>query len=402
MPIAKGVAKVVSYKKETTFGTPAGSSGGRQLRRVTSAFNLTKETYESSEIRTDRQIGDFRHGVRSAEGSLDGELSSNTYSEFMGSLLARDFAAVTSVTGLSVTIAAAGSLYTVTRSTGNWTGAVNVGQVIRLSGGTLDAANIDKNLLIVSMTATVLTVAVLNGSALTAQGPIASVTAAVPGKYTFVPASAHTDQSYTVEEWYSDIAQSEVYTGMKVGSMAVQLPSTGMATVNFSFQGKDLAATGTSQYFTSPTAQGVDGLYTAVNGILSVDGTPVAVVTSADFNVERALENATVVGSNSVAEIFTGRIRVSGNLSIYFQDTAMRDKYDDETVGSLTFTFTEDNTAGADFISFCLPKVKFGSFTKDDGELGLVASTSFQALLNENTTAGLVGSTIAVQDSNAV
>jgi hypothetical protein len=401
MPIAKGVAKVVAYKKETTFGTLAGAIGARQLRRVTSAFNLMKETYESGEIRTDRQIADFRHGVRSAEGSLNGELSSNTYSDFMGSLLARDFAAVASLTGLSITITGTGPTYTVSRAAGNWVGTLFVGQVVRLTAGTFNVANLNKNILIIGMTASDLTVVPLNGSALVAEGPIAAATVAVPGKHTFVPATGHTDQSYTVEEWYQDIAQSETYTGMKVGSMNVQLPSTGMATVDLSFQGSNLTRVGTTQYFTSPAAQGVDGLYTAVNGVVVVDGVPVAVITSADFSIERALENATVVGSNSVAEIFTGRIRATGNLSVYFQDAAMRDKFDLETSASLVFTFTEDNTAGADFISFALPKVKFGSFTKDDGELGLIASTSFQALLNEATAGGLIASTIAIQDSNA-
>jgi len=106
MAISKGVAKVVAYKKESTWGTPAGSTGGKQVRRVTADFNLTKETYESNEIRTDRQLADFRHGVRSADGTLSGELSPNSYADFMQSLVAKDFAAVSAVASLSVTIAA--------------------------------------------------------------------------------------------------------------------------------------------------------------------------------------------------------------------------------------------------------------------------------------------------------
>ena len=70
--IAKGVSKKIGYRKESTWGTLAGPTGGKYLRRVTANFNLTKETYESAEIRTDLQISDFRHGVRSAEGSLNG------------------------------------------------------------------------------------------------------------------------------------------------------------------------------------------------------------------------------------------------------------------------------------------------------------------------------------------
>lgn len=399
MTIAKGTAKQVGYKKESSFGTLAGASAGKLLRRVTASFNLTKETYESGEIRTDRQIADFRHGVRSAEGSLNGELAPASYADFIGSVLARDFTSGVTATA-SIDIEASGALYTLTRSTGDFLAdGFKVGQVVRLTGSGLTAGNVGINLLITAVAATILTIKVVNGADLVEEGPISSVTVTVVGKTTFVPSTGHTDQSYTVEEWYSDIGQSEVYTGMKVNSVAVQLPATGLTTIDVAFAGKDMAATGTSQYFSSPTAQGTDGIFAAVNGVMLVDGAPVALVTSADFTVERATENATAVGSNSVADIFTGRIRVTGNLSVYFQDAAFRTYFDAETPVSLVLVLTSDSSNDSDFVTFTLPKVKLGSFTKDDGELGVVAATSFQALLNEVTTGGLPATTIAVQDS---
>jgi Phage tail tube protein len=402
MTISKGTSKQVGYKKETTWGVLAGNTSGKLIRRVTANFNLVKEAYESNEIRTDRQIADFRHGVRSAEGSLNGELSPASYADFMGSIVGRDFTTAPASSSASITIAASGTLYTVTRSTGDFlTDGFKVGQVVRLSGAGLDVANAAKNLLIASASATVLTVKVVNSSALVAEGPIASVTVTAVGKTTFVPTTGHTDQSYTVEEFYADIAQSEVYTGMKLNSMAVQLPATGLTTVDFGFAGKDLTQTGTSQYFTSPTAQNSNGIFAAVNGVMLVNGAPVALVTSADFSVERATENATAVGSNSVAEIFTGRIRVTGNLSVYFQDATFRGYFDSETPVSVVLTLTTDSTADSDFVTFTLPKVKLGSFTKDDGELGTVASASFQALLNDVIDTGLPATTIQIQDSAA-
>lgn len=403
MPISKGTAKVVAYKRETTWGTAATATGASQLRRVTADFNLEKETYESGEIRVDRQTADFRHGVRSAAGSLNGELSPKSYADFMAAVVARDFSAVTALSGLSVTIAASGALYTVTRSAGSFiTDGVKVGQVIRLTGAGLNANNSNKNLLVVSMTALALTVKVLNGTVMTAEGPIASVGVSFPGKQTYVPKTGHTEDSFTVEQWFSDIAQSEVYTGMKVGSMAVSLPATGLTTVDFSFMGKDLAQKGTSQYFTSPTAQGTDGIFAAVNGAMVVNGQVVGLITSADFTVERAMENATAVGSNSIAEVFTGRITASGNLSVYFQDAAFRNYFDDETPVSIVMTLTTSNTATSDFISFVLPKVKLNGHSVDDGELGLTASVPFQALLNDVETAGLMGTTVMIQDSTLV
>lgn len=401
MPISKGTSKQVAYKKETTFGTPAGTSGGSLLRRVTANFNLVKEAYESNEIRVDRQVADFRHGVRSAEGTLNGELSSSSYDDFMASVVGKDFVAVSLGAAAQTTVTAVGSVYTLVRASGSFlTDGIKVGMVIRAAGLTTSGDN-GKNLLVASVTATNIVVVPLNGSTMTAQGTASSVTLTAPGKQTFVPATGHTDDSYTVEEFYADIAQSEVYTGMKVNSLAVQLPATGLTTIDIGFAGKDLTQTGTSQYFSTPTAQGTQGIFAAVNGVMLVQGAPVALITSADFSIERATENATVVGSNSIADIFTGRIRVTGNLSVYFQDAAFRDYFNAETPVSLVLSVTSDSTATANFITFTLPKVKLGSFTKDDGELGIIASTSFQALLNDVTTAGLPATTIQIQDSAA-
>jgi len=219
--IATGVKKRIAYKKEgaLTWGQLAGATGAKQLRRVTGMFNLKKATYESSEIRLDYQTADMRHGIRSAEGSVNGELSPGTYSDLIGSLVAQDFSSNSTTTSPgSVTIAGTGPTYTITRTTGSWiTDAVTVGTVIRFTGLTTTADNA-KNLLVTSLTATVATVVVLNGSGLTASVVATGAAYSVPGKSTAIPLTGHTDQSYTFEEYFTDILQSEVYTGMKVES----------------------------------------------------------------------------------------------------------------------------------------------------------------------------------------
>lgn len=404
--VSKGTAKVISYKKETgCWGEIASATGAKQLRRVTGSFNLVRDSFESNEIRTDRQLADFRLGVKSVDGSLNGELSSTTYADFMQSLVAKDFASVTAITGLTITIASTATtgVYTVTRTAGSWLAdGANVGTVVRLSGASVTPADVNKNLLVSGVTALVLTVTTFNGLTLTPASAVASVTATVAGKVTYVPKTGHTEDSYTLEEWYGDIAQSQVFTGLKVGSMNVQLPSTGLATVDFKFTGKDLTQTGTSQYFTSPASQGTNGIYASVNGKVLVNGVPIALITSADFSVERSLENAIAVGSNSLAEIFTGRIKAMGNMSVYFVDASFRDYFKNETPLSVVFTLTKDSTSNTDFISFVLPKVKLTSHTVDDQELGLTASCAFQALLNDDITTGLPATTILIQDSALV
>lgn len=407
MPLAQGVSKVVAYKKEGTWGTAAASgAGAKALRRVTAAFNLSKEAYQSEELRTDYQISDFRHGVRSVEGSLNGELSAGSYADLMAAVLTKDFVAGTTAnhaaTGNLTIGAAVSGVYPATRATGSWiTDGFRVGDVIRITAGTgLNADVLNKNLLIVALTATVASVIVLNGSTITPSSSSAATAVSVIGKKTWVPQTGHTNDSFTIEEWFGNISQSEVFTGVKVNTMGISLPATGMATVDFGFMGKDLAVTGTTQYFTSPT-QGTGGVFAGVNGAVIFNGTPVAVITDASINVDRGLSNATVLGSNSIAEVFTGRANVSGSLSVYFTDAVARNAFKDETEVSLIFTMTANNTATSDVISITMPRVKLNSFTRDDTETAITASMDFQALLNPATTNGGEITTITIQDSAA-
>lgn len=400
--LAKGVSKKVAYKKETNWGELAGDTGAKEIRRVTSSFNVEVETLQSAEIRTDYQIADYRHGTRSATGSIEGELSPATYSDFFAAALAKNFVAGGTTTGASVTIAVSGDLYTITRAAGSWlTDGYYVGNIVRMSGAGLNVGNVANNCLILSMTALVLTVNTLGDNVLVAEGPIAATDIAVVGKQTYAPLTGHTSDSFTFEEFYSDISpnQSEVYTGNKVGSVAVQLPTSGFVTTSINFMGKDLEQTGTTRYFTSPTAANTEGLTVAVSGAVIVNGVPAAVITSASFNIDRALEPAQVIGTNHAVQIFDGRINVTGDFSTYFLDGTFRDYFLNEDRISLVLALSTGSEKNAEVITFVMPVVKLGSSTRGDGETGLVQDHSFQALLNTDTASGLIGSTMLIQDT---
>lgn len=402
--IANAVRKSLTYKRESSWGTAAGATGAKDLRRVQGTFNLAKETYESAEIRTDYQTAVSRHGVRSVNGSLNGELSCGSYSDFIAAIVARDFTSGVSATGLTLTIAANSTNWDITRSAGSYlTDGFKVGEVVQLAGATLNAANVAKNLFVLAVTATVLTVKVLNGSALVAQSAIASCTASVVGKKTYVPTTGHTDVSYNFEEWYNDITVSELYTGVKANSAAFSLPTSGFATCDIGFMGKDLAQTSTSRYFTSPTAIGNTAGLAAVNGALMLDGAAVALLTSLNFTINREVTMLNVVGSNTAADANTGRITVSGSFSAYFTDETYRDKFINETEAQLAVALSADNTANSDVMAFCLPRVKVNSSNKNDDTKGIVATFDFVALLNTNGGAGTATekTTIVIQDTQA-
>lgn len=403
MTSASGIFKQVAYKVESVFGTAPSASGAQLLRRVSSDLSLKKDTYQSNEIRPDLQVANFRHGVRRAAGKISGELSPKTYADFFGAALKRDLAAITALSSVSLTIAGSGPAYTVTRSAGDFLASgIKVGHVVRLATGSLNAANLNKNLLVVDMTATVLTVIPLNGVALVAEGPITGCGVAVPGKASYIPTTGHTNKSFSIEHYFADLTKSEVFTGCKVSSVNLTLPPTGMATVDFDFMGKDVV-TADAQYFTTPTAATTTGSLAAVNGVLRLNGTTYATVTGLNVTIAPAFSGDPVVGSNTIPELFAGKVTVSGQLTAYFDSVALRDAFMNETEIDLMAAFTTDNTATADFIAIALPRIKLGGSDKSDGDGGIVATMPFTALLN---TAGGTGvkteaTTVQVQDSAA-
>lgn len=406
MPKAVGIYKQVAYKKEANgqWGQLPGATGAKSIRRVTADFNLIKDAYESNEIRTDQQTADYRHGVRSAEGSISAELSPGSYSDFIASVLARDWIAAGTATGLTLTIAASGTNFTLTRSTGSFlTDGFRVGQVVRITAGTgADPANLNNNLLIISLTATIATVQVLSRVSLVVQASVTAASMSAVGKTTFVPLTGHTNDSYTFENWYSDINQSEVFTGLRPNNFSVSLPATGLVTADFGFMGKNMEQSGVTRYFTSPSAAGTTGIFAAVQGAMLVNGSAAACITSADFTVDRNMEAAQCVGSNFASEIFTGRITASGNLSAYFSDGTLRDYFANETPVTLVMALTTSTEKNADVMSFVFPKAKLNSATIADQATGLVQSIAFTALLNDVTTGGLEATTVQIQDTTLV
>ena len=401
--IASGVAKRVIYKVESTWGTAASASSAQYLRRVSSTLGLQKQKYESAEIRRDYQRNDMRHGVRSVDGSISGELSPGTYKDFMAAAVRKAWAAVSDITSLSLTIAASGSDYTITRGSGSWiTDGIKLGDVVRISAGSVNALNLSKNVMVLAESATVLTVKTLNGTAMTAEGPIASCTVALPGKKTYVPTTGHTDLSYTIEHYFADISQSEYFTGCKVNDMNIALPPSGLATCDFAFMGKDIT-TGTSQYFTSPTAEGTSGGLAAVNGVLVAQGSAIALITGLSFSLKGNMTAEPVVGSNTYGGITEGRVIVDGQVTALFQDATLRDYFLNETEVGLSVALSASGAAAADFVGFSLPRVKFSGGKPDDGEKSLILTLPFDALYNNAGGAATTTeqSTLVIQDSAA-
>lgn len=399
MTIASGVFKKLSYKVQSGLGAPASGSGGTALPRTTSTLGLRKETYTSNDIKASQQRSGQRHGAKSVEGSISGDLIVGTHQDLEAAVL-RQAWQTAATTGAQVDIAAVASGSKFTQGAGSFlTQGFKIGDVVRQSGFTGGAAALTGNFLVTSVSAGELGGVFLDGSTMIDDAAGESVTIAVVGKKNWIPATSHTRNYYTVEHYHSDITQSEVFEDCVFGSMNISLPPTGMATVDFPVMGLDMT-TGTSQVLTTPTAATESGNIAAVNGVVYVNGAAVALLTGMDISVNGNVTLADPnVGSDKRADVFPGTIDVSGNATVYFQDGTMRDYFKNETEVSIVAVFTASNDADAHFKAYVLPSVKMGGADKDDGEKGLVQTMPFVAGEMVGSTT-YVNSTISIQDSS--
>jgi hypothetical protein len=405
MSLAQGVFKRTAISRQVTKGTLALAGGGQIVRREQSTFELSKETYTTeSEITSTQQVTSSRHGVKLVNGKITGILSPLTYSDPLSAVMRRDFATVAAITGASITIAGAGPTYTVTRAAGSFlTDGVKIGMGVRLTAGAFNVANLNKTLLVIGVTATVLTVMTVNGSTLFAEGPITAATVSVPGKVTFVPTTGHTNVYHTVEEFYPDVPFSERNLDCKFTQASLSLPGTGNAKIDFTANGLN-QTNATTAYFTAPTAETTTQSLVAASGLLLVGGVAQAIVTDLSINIDGKGNPADgVVGTDIRPDIFVGKVMVSGSFTAYFDSGVIPALFTGEVSTSVVSALTAGSAANADFMTFTMSDVRINSNTPDDNETGLKRTFNYVAVLNAAGGAALATqlTTLQIQDSAA-
>jgi len=381
MTVGQGIVRSWAYKVQSGKGSGASGSGGQLLRRTGITLNGGKDTYSSNEIASHQQSTGATHGIGSASGEISGEMSCTTYGDFMQWLLRKDWAATSAISSLSLTIAASGSNYTVTRGSGDFlTGGIKVGDVVRLTGGSLNANNVGKNCVVLNVTSTILTVDVLNGETLTAEGPIASCTVTVTGKKTWTPTSGHTNKYVTFEDYSSDVARSQLFIDVQPTALNISAPATGIITAQIPLVGLSPPTRSGTQVLTSPTAETTTSVLSSARFAVYINGTRQSAVTSFSLNINGNVGlGEGVLGSNSRPDTQKGRIMVDGSITALFEDDTLAGFFDDEATREIVVVMAEDATDDADCISFSLPAVKFMSADTDDGEKQLIRSYNITA-----------------------
>lgn len=414
MTIAEGVSVRVAYKAyaagtmtsntEADTATDPGAASAQILRRVSSTLDLTKDTYESAEIRADRQVADFRHGIRRVAGAIQGELSPATYFALIEAANRDTSVGAITLDETDLTSCVADNATSKFTFGGGApvTLGLRVGDIIRFTDLSV-AANNATNFTIVSFGGT------SNREVTVTPAPEdntsdAAFTLTRPGKTTIVPTSGHVRRLFAFEHYHEDLDIARLFTECRVHGYRMSLPATGMATIEMPVMGRNMTilSGGSAPYFTSPTAAGTNGITAAVNGVLRASGVAVGVVTGLEINAEIAASAPAVVGQNFVPDVILGRFRLSGQVTALFESATLLNAFLNETEVDLLARLDASSDANTDAISIYLPRVKFGGGSVPaQGEGEQVVTLPFTALLYDGSTAGVETTTIRIHDTAA-
>lgn len=397
MPIQSAVRTKVVYKVESVLGTPPSASGAQSLRRVTSSLGLTKDAFTSNEVRSDMQIADVRHGGRSVRGGIEGELSVQTYDDWLAALVRGSWVAGVSAapadfaTGITpnnaagtFTFAGAGSLITK---------GFKVGDIVRVTGVT---GNTNTNFRITALTATVMTV---TPKPVTQSQVAAGWTVAVVGSK-LLPGLL--TPSYTIEHQHLDALVSERFVGCRIGGLSVSLPPNGIATAQWDIIGLDgaMLTGGSHPYFTSPTAETTTGVLTGIEGGIRLAGVEQAIITGIQLNITNNLSVQPVVGTVIPPDIFYGRTVVTGQVSAFMLDESLINVFVNESTVDMVVQANASGVAPQNFLTFNMQNVKFTGYSKTIGaEGGIIVQFPFQAIMGTPSSVVDTG-TLAIQRSN--
>lgn len=417
MALAEGVSARIAYKAHSTgiitpgvepvFATDPAASGGQILRRVSSTLALSKDTYRSNEIRGDRQIVDFRHGVKRVQGNISGELSPLTYADFFEATFRGTWAAAATGDETDYTSVAADSASSkFTFAGGNpVTDGFRVGHIMRFSNLS-EADNNATNYLILGFGGTSNREVTVYPAPTTMSADTAFSVASI-GKRLVNPSSGFTSRKYAIEVWNQDVDIARLFTECRAGGFNAQLPASGIGTVDFDFMGRNMTMyeSGAAPFFTSPADETTTGVVAAVNGLLRASGQTIAVITGLNIQMQLSPSADPVVGSNLVPEIFLGRANVSGQLTAFFENADLINDFVNENEIELLAYLTTTSAVNTPALTFYMPRVKLGGADlQTQGESGQSLTIPYQALKSTAVEAstGIASTTLQICDTEVV
>lgn len=191
-------------------------------------------------------------------------------------------------------------------------------------------------------------------------------------------------RTFSAERFFADLGTVNKpyhrFQGVEFNTLALSIAANSMITGTVGVLGL------TSSLATDPIAGATITPATTTSpldsftGTLEEAGTAIAVVTELTLNLDNGMAARFVVGSKTSIKPSVARSNLTGQVTAYFEDSRLLDKFINETTSSLTFTMPDGE---GNSYEVTIPRLKYTGGQPDvAGEGPITLSMPFQALLD--------------------
>lgn len=370
--MSDGSRHSLAYVEESTYGTTPSNPVFTPIRHKSCSLALKKGAVESEEIRADRQLQDFRHGTTQVGGDIEMELAYDINPDLFEAVMCK--ASTPNRTTGVTTLSASGATFT--RAAGSFTTDAFTNQVIIASGFT-NAGN-NGRFRITTVASGALTVTPLDGQTMTTE--TGNGDELIIAERWLLKAST-TRKSFTMERKFADMSGSKQYhrfTGCEIASMKLSVTPDKIVSLSFGIVGKGLTLDNSIVSGATYSAGQTTVPMNSFNGTITEGGSAIAIITEIQLTLENGLEPRYIVGSSETIRPAIGRSKCSGQLTAYFEDVTLLEKFLNETESSVSFELFD---AAGNSYAFTIPRIKYTGGQPDvKGEGPVTLSLPFQAL----------------------
>jgi hypothetical protein len=194
----------------------------------------------------------------------------------------------------------------------------------------------------------------------------------------------------SIEDYAADIDQARLFTGMTVSTMGISLAPNQMVTTTFGMVGKDMTVSATQK---TQTAAANNAPFDAYSGDIAIgnvgSSSAVAIVTGLDFTLNNSFAPTFVIGDSAAPSLEYGRAEIEGTITAYFEDTALINRFLNETETELEVSVNDPT--GTNAYTFLFPRIKINSADVPvDGPTSRIINMSFVALYDATELSNLV------------
>lgn len=192
-------------------------------------------------------------------------------------------------------------------------------------------------------------------------------------------------QYLSIEDGALDISQYRLFIDMVVSRAAFQFRTgaDAMVKATFSMMGTDGGSPqGSTQGGTAVAASGNSPFDSFTGGLYDhldiASGSELAIVSSLDINIDNGVNPIYSIGQQTAIGLESGRGRVTGQATLYYEDGTFIDRFLNETESVLVTSITDPDGNG---MTFTLPRIKYsGADVPVQSEQSRIITLPFMAL----------------------